>query len=340
MQWIDFPDDRFVVNGLAWWDETRPQLIRLPERYRERVPQSVWGLAQSPSGARIRFATDATSLGIRARFPHLGHMNNMPRTGQLGIDLWVDGEYWRPVFPTADEHDLEAICFEGHQRRRREICMYLGLYGPVELQAIGLSEGASLEPPTPFAVEKPVVYYGSSITQGGCASRAGMSYQAIVSRRLNLDFVNLGFSGAGRGEPELAQAVAEIDASCFVMDWCQNCPTLEELDERYAPFLATIREAHPDTPIICITAIFSTGEVLSAEARQPGMREIIREAVAARRAMGDTNVYLVEGCDLLGPADRDGLVDQTHPNDIGFVSMADGLEPILREALGLVPSPH
>ncbi len=334
MQWIDFPDDRFVVNGLPWWEETRPKLIRLPQRYEGRVRPPVWSLAQSPSGARIRFATDADALGIRAYFPNLSYMNNMPRTGQLGIDLWVDGEYWTVLYPQ-DDHDMEALLFQNLPRRRREICLYLGLYGPVEIRAIGVSAGASIEPPAPFAVEKPVVYYGSSITQGGCASRAGMSYQAIISRRLNVDFVNLGFSGNGRGEPELAEAMAEIDASCYVIDFCQNCPTLEELEERYAPFLAIIRERRPDTPIICITAIFSTNEVLNPAAKQPGMREIIRAAVAERRAMSDTNIYLVEGCDLLGPADRDGLVDTTHPNDVGFLSMADGLEPTLREALGL-----
>ena len=115
----------------------------------------------------------------------------------------------------------------------------------------------------------------------------------------------------------------------------QSLRIVEELEERYAPFLAIIRERRPDTPIICITAIFSTNEVLNPAAKQPGMREIIRAAVAERRAMSDTNIYLVEGCDLLGPADRDGLVDTTHPNDVGFLSMADGLEPTLREALGL-----
>ncbi len=335
MQWIDFPDERFAVNGLPWWKETSPKLIRLPERYEERVRPPVWGLAQSPSGGRIRFATDSTELGIRAHFPRLSHMNNMPRTGQLGIDVWVDGGYWRPVIPAGDDPDMEVTVFAEKPAQRREICLYLGLYGPVEVQAIGLSDGASVEPPAAFAVEGPVAYYGSSITQGGCASRAGNSYQAIVSRALNLDFVNLGFSGNGRGEPELAEAMAEIDACCYVIDFCQNCPTLEELEERYAPFLAIIRESRPETPIICITAIFSTNEVLSADARQPGMREIIRAAVAERQGMGDANVYLVEGYDLLGPGDRDGLVDQSHPNDMGFTGMAGGLEPVLREVLGL-----
>lgn len=336
MHWYELPDERFTVNGLGWWEETRPRLIRLPERYRERVREPVWNLATQPSGGRIRFATDSGALALRAHFPSLGHMNNMPRVGQLGIEVRVDGEFWRPVFPAGDDPDVEEVVFSGHPPKRREICMYLGPYAPVELRAIGLADDAVVEPPAAFAVERPVVYYGSSITQGGCASRAGMTYQAIVSRRLNVDFVNLGFSGNGRGEPELAEAMVEIDASCYVVDFCQNCPTLDELRSRYAPFLAILRDSRPETPIVCVTAIFSTNEVLNPEtARQPGMREIIREAVAERRAMGDGNITLVEGHELLGPDDRDGLVDMSHPNDLGFVAMADGLEPHLRRTLGL-----
>lgn len=336
MQWIGFPEERFTVSGLPWWRETAPKLIRLPRRYEGRVRPPVWSLAQSPSGARIRFATDATALGIRAHFPHLGHMNNMPRVGQLGVDLYVDGRYWRPLFPSGDDPDLEAVAFGGRPAKRREICLYLGLYAPVEIRAIGLSEGASIEPPAPFAVDRPVAYYGSSITQGGCASRAGMSYQAIVSRALNVDFVNLGFSGNGRGEPELAEAMAEIDASCYVIDFAVNCPTLEECRERYAPFLARIREERPETPILCVTPIFSTNEVLNPEsAKQEPMREIVRAAVAERVAAGDRKIRLVEGCALLGPDDREGLIDQTHPNDIGFLSMARGLQPHLKAALSI-----
>lgn len=336
INWIDFPDDRFTVNGLPWWQETAPELIRLPKSYQERVRPPVWSLAQSPSGARIRFATDATALGIRAHFSHLGHMHNMPRIGQLGIDLYLDGEYRRPLFPAADDHDFEAMAFEGLPPQRREVCLYLGLYAPVRLRSIGLSDGAAIEPPASFALDRPVVYYGSSITQGGCASRSSMSYQAIVSRALNVDFVNLGFSGNGRGETELAEAIAEIDASCYVLDWAVNCPTVEEVEERYEPFIATIRASQPETPIICVTPIFSTNELLSpATAKQEPMRQVIRTAVTDRIERGDRNTRLVEGRALLGPRQSEGLVDQTHPNDIGFVSMAMNLEPHLRAALGL-----
>ena len=332
MNWIAFPDDRLEVSGLWWWQETSPKLWRLPPRPQASVPDDVWNLAKQPSGGRIRFATDATKLAIRLHYPSLGYMNNMPRVGQMGVDLYVDGEYWHPVFPT-DSQDVEAVYFAGLPAERREICLYLGLYAPVEVVAVGLNAGATIKPPAPFAVSKPVAYYGSSITQGGCASRSSMSYQAIVSRKLNLDFVNLGFSGAGRGEQALANAMAEIDASCFVIDFCQNVPTAEALEQAYAPFLATIRARHHDTPIICVTPIFSTGEVWAGGTRLADMRTVVRQAVAERKGSGDENIVVVEGYDLLGPDDREGLVDATHPNDIGFASMAAGLEPVLRELL-------
>jgi len=335
MNWINFPDDAFVVNGLAWWEETKPELVRFPDRMQGTVPEAVWTLSQSPSGGRIRFATDATELGIRLHYPSLAHMSNMPRVGQLGVDLWVNGEFWRPVYPNDENPDLEALFFQGLPAERREVCLHLGLYAPVAVQAIGVNQGASLEAPAPFAVPKPVVFYGTSITQGGCATHPGASYQALVGTALNLDFVNLGFSGAGKGETALAEAVAEIDACCYVMDFCQNNGTAENLQEVYAPFLQTIRRNRPATPIVCITTIFSTAEVFGGTTRHADMRTVIRNAVAERKQRGDENITLVEGYDLLGPDERIGLVDGSHPNDLGFSAMARGLEPVLRTVLSL-----
>lgn len=334
MNWLPFPDDRLKLCGLPWFAEDG-QLARLPQRIRECVPEPVWGLAQHTSGMRLRFATDSTSLGLRARFSALTAMNNMPRTGQVGVDLYVDGQYWRPMYPEASDADFTGMFFEGLPRQRREVCLYFGLYAPLELHAIGFDDEASFAAPEPFALDKPVVYYGTSITQGGCATRAGMSYQAIVSRALNVDFVNLGFSGNGRGETVLAETIAEIDAACYVMEWAQNCPTLEEVRERYAPFLQILREQHPTTPIVCITPIFGTNEEWGHNVAFGAMREIIREAAGARIAAGDAHLTLVEGLDLLGPADREGLVDAVHPNDLGFMGMARRLEPTLRRVLGL-----
>ncbi len=179
--------------------------------------------------------------------------------------------------------------------------------------------------------------YGTSITQGGCASRPGMSYQAIIGRRLNLDFVNLGFSGNGRGEPELAETLAEIDAACYVLDFAVNNRLADSLKIVYGPFLDIIREKRPNTPIIAITPLHFTREFLFFEDNRENskMRDVIRDEVTKRIAAGDKNLIFVEGYELIGPDLADGFVDGVHPNDLGFQAMADRLMPTLVRVLGL-----
>ncbi len=137
------------------------------------------------------------------------------------------------------------------------------------------------------------------------------------------------------GEPELARAVTRIDAECFVMDFAQNNPTVESLAQAYAPFIETIRGQHPETPILVVTPIYSSRESWSRDARLEGMRELIRQVAARRIAAGDRHIEIVEGTDLLGPSRGDGLVDGTHPNDLGFQWMAEGLAGRVAKLLGL-----
>ncbi len=334
MRWIEFPDPQLPVAGLPWFRENSPELWRLPKRLKGAVREPVWGLATHPSGGRIRFAADTVSLGIKLHYRSVGRMNNMCAVGQMGVDLYVDNVYWKTVFPT-EAGDLVGTYFSNLPRKRREISLYLPLYHPVQVLGVGVDEAAMLWPPRPFAVEKPVAFYGSSITQGGCSSRPGLSYQALLGRMANVDFVNLGFSGNGKGDPEVAHAMAEIDASCFVMDFGVNCDSVEACRSVYAPFLAIIREKHPLTPMLCVTPVFATVEMFVPASRDKwsGLRRVIREAVAARRSNGDRRISLVEGADLLGPEGHEGFVDGTHPNDLGFEAMAKGLLPVLRRVL-------
>ncbi len=335
MTWIDFPDERFAVNGFGWWDEVKPVLCRLPGRMEENVAPHLWKLAHDPSGGRIRFATDTSALAVRVEFSGEPCLHNMSRVGNFGIDLWIDGEYWRPLFPKAGETAMEATLFAGKVAKFREVCIYTPIHAPLSFEAIGLSDGAAIQPPAPFATDKPIVYYGTSITQGECACRPSMTHPAILARKLNVDFVNLGWSGAGRGEPELADAVAELDAACYVMDYCQNHATREALAAVYALFLQIIRDRRPDTPIVCITPIFSTGAVWDTPDIHIARREVITAAVAERLRMGDGNITLVEGHDLLGPQDRDKLRDATHPNTCGLAQMAERLAPVVGRLVGL-----
>ena len=228
IRWIEFPSKELEVRGLAWFAETSPVLHRLPDRFKEKVRPPVWAESGYPSGGRIRFASDTTALYIRAKGGLTGS-RGLSVVGRRGIDLFVNGMGWRPAWPRTK--DLHAMKFFGNaERKRREFTIYLPTYSEVEIAALGFDTDAQIWPAETFAVEKPVVYYGTSITQGGCASRVGNAWPAMVGRSCNVDFVNLGFSGQGKGEQSVAEIVAEVDASCFVMDWSQNNEEIAELE--------------------------------------------------------------------------------------------------------------
>lgn len=328
------------IDGLPWFKQNGGEFFRLSAQSEQKFPTEVWNLAKSPSGARVRLRTDSSVLAIRLEYPSPPDMRNMHAFGQTGVDLYVDGSYWGTAI--ADQEAAPGKIYEhvyfdlrGQPRREREITIYLSLYKPVKVLGIGVDSEAKVAPAKPFAIARPIVFYGTSITQGGCASRAGNSYQAILGRMLNLDFVNLGFSGNGKGEPALARATAEIDAAAYILDFAQNNPTVESLSEVYGPFIDILRSKHPETPIVVVTPIFSARESQGRDARLEGMREHIRRVASARIAAGDAHLEIVEGTDLLGPGRADGLVDGTHPNDLGFQWMAEGLATRLRKMLGL-----
>ncbi len=330
-------DPRLTVSGLPWLVENNHELIRLPKRLEGALPKAVWNLGLSPAGGRIRFRTNSTSLTVRLEYPSPPNMTNMSDFGQTGVDVYLDGVYRASAIAPKDAAPgkvTETVLFKDLPAVEREVTLYLPLYKPVKVIGVAVDEGAKLAAPARFAVAKPVVFYGTSITQGGCASRAGMSYQAILGREQNLDHVNLGFSGNGRGEAAVANMVAELDASLFVMDFSQNNPTLESLVEVYEPFLATLRAKHPQTPILAITPIAAANN----PPRLVTMREHIRKVVSARIAAGDKNLTLVDGLALMGPGEVDGTVDGVHPNDLGFQRMAERLAPTVSAILKRPPA--
>ena len=339
-RWISLPSGELEVDGLPWYAENHGELVRLPLRLAQSFRKEVWNLAQSPSGGRIRFRTDAQAIAVRVEYPSPPNMANMHAFGQTGVDLYADGVYIATA--VADKEAKPGKTYErtllktAQPRREREITLYLPLYKAAKILAIGVDPDAKIARAKPFALARPIVFYGTSITQGGCASRSGMSYQAILGRMLNVDFVNLGFSGNGIGEPEMARAVADIGAACFVLDFAGNNPTLESLAKAYGPFIETLRAKHPETPILAVTQTWSAREAMGpATSDIQQKRDHIRQVVSARIAAGDAHLQMMEGTDLIGPAQVDGLVDGTHPNDLGFQWMAEGLATRLRKFLGM-----
>jgi len=259
LQWVSLPNAQVEVDGLPWYHENNGEFFRYPLRLKDTFRAAIWEGQKEPSGARLRFRSDTPVVALRLEFAGPSDGRNMHAFGETGVDLYRDGVYCETAIADKDaapgkiqEHRYAA--FPG-PRADHEITVYLSLYKPVKIHAIGIDKNAKINPPRPFAISKPVVFYGTSITQGGCASRSGMSYQAILGRALNIDFVNLGFSGEGIGEPEVARAIAEIDAACFVLDYAQNNRTLESLEKVYDPFLSVLRAKHPSAPIIAVTPI-------------------------------------------------------------------------------------
>jgi hypothetical protein len=338
-QHIAIPDARLKVSGLAWFDEDKPELRRLPARLKETFRPAVWSLAQQPSGGRIRFKTDSTKIAIVAMNPDTSTMHHMTSVGQSGFDLYVNGEYLNSAWPDKSGKITKEWSV-GAKREGRDITIYLPLYKAVTVKEIVVEKDATIGPPAPFVLPKPVVYYGSSITQGGCAENPGLSCQAIVSRWLNLDFVNLGFSGNGLGEPAVARVIAEIDAACFVLDYWAN-PSPEVYKETLPGFVDTLRARHPKIPILIPGPYYFPAESVSPEtkARQDEKRRVAREFVEARRKAGDPFIGYVDGFEMLSREHADGLVDGVHANSIGFYFCAKGLEPHLRRVLGLATKP-
>lgn len=342
-RWIQLPNQQFEVDGLPWYKQNDSQFIRLPISRKDTYPKAVWRLAQDSTGGRIRFRTDSSALAIRLEYPGPPGMPNMQAFGQSGVSLYIGDQYWATAI--ADKTARPGKIFQyvyfnfgNAPRKERDITLYLPLYLGVKVIAIGVDPAAVIKPPLPFALPRPVVFYGTSITQGCCVSHPGMSYDALMARRLNLDYVNLGFSGAGNYEPALAHAVADIDASVYVLDG-SNIGSAEALRKVLAPFIKVIREKHPDTPILVSSPLYASWDLMwethkvSDESRRVLMRKVVSDLIS----QGDRNLQLVEGTDLLGPMQGDGLTDGGHLNDLGTTWVADGYTRRIAAVLGIKP---
>jgi len=339
-------------NGLLWYDATSLSIVgrawldtptpytRFSQRAKGVVPEAVWSLASHSAGIYVSFTTNASCIGARWTLTDSNlAMNHMPATGVSGLDLYTlldDRWQWlgvgRPsVFPF-NEAQLAADMTEAF----REYRLYLPLYNGVARVEIGIPKEAVLARPPENATHasRPIVIYGTSIVQGGCASRPGMAYPAILGRHLtHHPVINLGFSGSGKMEPEVARFLAEIDASVFVLD---ALPNLDEsqVAERMEPFIRILRRARPQTPIVLVENIIY---------QNAGLNQVRCKNYAAKNSM-HRSVYerlLKEGMDklwyvpcesLLGD-DGEGTVDGVHPTDVGFLRMADAIQPVLIQAL-------
>lgn len=337
--WYSPLEAPFVISGFHWLAEER-RYRRLPVSTEYPIPEAVDLLANHTAGGQIRFVTDSSKLFLRVTLSGSGNMHHMAATGQCGFDGYVevDGKLhyrsttgWNPR-----ESEYESVLFFRDAQEKRLIVLNFPLYQGVEEIQVGLKEGALVEPPPSYVDAGKVIVYGTSITQGACATRPGMCYTNILSRRMNREFINLGFSGSGKGEPELAHILASIsDPACLVLDYEANSVSLERYAETLPQFIRIYREAHPTVPILVLSRLpfpYTCFDPVDAELHQA--RKLMQMTlVESLRQAGDWNIHFYDGEKLLPQHAHECFVDGTHPNDLGFMQIANGLEPVLREIL-------
>ena len=324
------------VEGKGW-TETKSYYDRLPAKAEGVVRDAVWQLSRQPSGLCASFETDATQ--IRARWELEGAGLDMPRMPEIafsGLDLYsVDpaGRWrWAGAPASVGSKAAEAVLLETIEPGPHRYCVYLPLANPVICLEVGVPKGAAFKAIGP-RTEKTIVFYGTSICHGYCASRSGMPHPMILGRRLDRPIINLGFAGQALMEPEVGDLLAELDPALFVLDAVPNMEA-KLIDERAQAFVHKLRAARPRTPIVLVAARLYTNSWIRQSGR---FQDETRKAAFSRAyerlvADGLTGLCYVAGDRLFGD-DGEASMDSSHPSDVGFLRMADAIEPVLRSLL-------
>ena len=306
---------------------------RMPENIARSVSDGVYHLHTNTAGGRVRFITDSPYIAIKTEYVP-GKMPHFALTGSAGFDMYEDkdgaSKYLGTFTPPFNVTDGYESVKDFERTGEKIITLEMPLYSSVKKLYIGLKKGSVLKAAPEYHTNKPVVFYGSSITQGGCASKPGSSYQSILSRQLDFDYINLGFSGNAKGEDTMVDYIKSLDMSLFVMDYDHNAPSIEHLEATHAKMFRAIRAAQPDLPILILPRpkyFLNKAETKRAE--------IIYRTYLDAKAAGDENVYFITSRDLMNLVGDNGTVDNCHPTDSGFFSMACAIAPLIREILSL-----
>ena len=328
-------DAPFTISGIAKNDPG--VLCRLPVSFLDACNDGVRQLAWHLAGAVVRFSTDSPYIAVVHRLTTKAVMPHFTACGQSGMELFEETDagsrHVKNFIPKLDNGCgtlLDQSAYAPLPGGMRHYALYLPLYNGLEELLIGISPAAKLETGRIPRITKPILFYGSSITQGGCATKAGSCYTSIVARRLDAVQINLGFSGNAKGEKNMAEYIASKEMSVFIMDYDHNAPDAAHLEATHEPFFRIIREAQPELPIVILTKPdFDNGADKNAV-----RRAIIRRTYENGLAAGDKHVYFIDGETFFGDSDRDlCTVDDCHPNDLGFLRMADAVTPVVRGIL-------
>jgi hypothetical protein len=325
--------DFFVLEGSPFPDSVKENAYdRLPVSYKDKVRPEVWDLSKSSAGLSVLFSTNSSRIFIKWKVLTNMTMNHMAETGIKGIDLYFNNnntwQFLNTARPTGK--DNEALLVSHMDREMRDFRMFLPLYDGVVRLEIGIDSNCVIKKPEPLS-QKPIVFYGTSITQGGCASRPGMAHTNIISRKLGVDCYNFGFSGNGKMETPIAELLSGIDARFFVIECVPNMK-YEEVLKNTMPLAEIIRKAKPETPIVFVdnpmyeTASLDDTLQLSISRKNAALKNEFNKL----EAKGFQNIYFIEN-KTAPAADHEGTVDAVHLTDLGFMRYSDFLIARFRE---------
>ncbi|GAA4294349.1 SGNH/GDSL hydrolase family protein [Anaerocolumna aminovalerica] len=344
IKWFKPYEEPLRLSGFQYFSEDRVYR-RLPLSKKvlfERVNNNLNILSEDTAGGQVAFRTNSSRILVRAK-NKIGHdMVNMAASGQNGFDLYLGQNGERLKFYGITKFDVKykeyqcEIIANLPVGQIRDVLLNFPLYDGVEYVEIGVDDGAEVLPPKPFAAPGKIVFYGTSITQGGCATRPGMAYTNILSRWLNREVINLGFSANGLGEYEMAELIADIeDASMVVLDYEANAATTGRLEASLSGFIDIIRKKHPHIPILVLSRIQYLADFYdeTLQKRREHYRKFQLDTVEEKRKQGDNNIYFYNGNDLYDDYFDEYTVDFIHPTDLGFWKMAEGLHEVLKKIL-------
>ena len=337
------PDKYFDLYGV-FYDKETGKFLRMPQSVADSVNPTVSQLNAYTAGGRIRFSTDANRMSVTVRFDMLNVNCHISALGSSGFMLlqetenedgsisykmaaqFIPGHYAN----VSDSSTPEGYSIEKYLpgEGMRNFILYMPTYNDIKELVLGFPKDSNCCSGLKYRQDvKPLLYYGSSITEGGCASRPDIPYQCFISRWTNTDFINLGFSAGALGEETMAEYLASLDVSVFVCDYDHNAPNAEHLWATHERLFRIFRKKHPYTPVV-----FMSKPDFDTDPTAPLRREAVKNTYDKAEAEGDKNVYFVDGERLFGTTDREiCTVDGTHPNDIGFFRMAKTLYDELKK---------
>ncbi|MBO5945919.1 MAG: hypothetical protein J6Q69_04865 [Clostridia bacterium] len=317
------------VYGLSYVDGL---FRRMPEDAAKSVSENTFIISTESAGGRVKFKTNSKRIAIYAEYKSVSRVPNYSMTATMGFDIY-SGKRFVGVFvpPLSTQESLESeIILPFSDGVCREYTIYFPVCAEIKRLLVGIDESAEMSGAEEYSVKTPVVFYGSSITQGSCASHPANTYENILCRELDIDYINLGFWGNALGEEAMARYIAKLPSSLFVYDYDYNAPNAAHLEATHERMFKIIREENKNLPIIIMTAVIPYPKDEDIK-----RCEVIRKTYENAIAAGDKNVYFLSGADILADVRDSALADNIHPSDIGFCAMADALAPIIKRVLNL-----